>query len=180
MKKLLTLIFVILVVFAMAGCGDAYEVGELSTIEPDTYSNAFLELNEGSVTATSVEPIVIIADDFQLKTTGQGVIFFLEQAEDDGWHTLVPSAEVEGTSDPITFKMGKTTLSYKWEHIYGELPDGTYRVIGTFLTDDGETIYLSSEFTLPYVEDTDASEGSEDPEEEIAVPEGEETEDAEG
>ena len=180
MKKFFALVLTLLVVFAMAGCGDPYEVGELSGIETDTYSNAFLELNDGSVTATSAEPIVIIADNFQLKSTGQGPVFFLEQAEDDGWHTLVPTAEVTGSSDQITFKMGKTTLSYNWENIYGSLPDGSYRVVGTFLTDEGETIYLSSEFDLPYVENTDAAEGSEDPEEEIEVPESEEAEEAEG
>lgn len=148
MKRFLILLMTVFVIFAMAGCGAPYEVGGLTTIETDTYSNAFLDINEGSESAVSVEPIVIIADDFELKSTGTGPLFFLEQSQDDGWHTMTPKAEVTANPNQITFKRGKTTLSYNWENVYGALPAGTYRVVGDFLTDEGETIYLSSEFEV--------------------------------
>lgn len=155
MKKVITTVLLLILAVSFTGCGK-YKVGGLSNIEVNSFGEASMVINEGSVTPTSVGVVIDNESEFELES-GNEYDLFIEKEEEDGWHSLVLNKEIANTAEALGFGKGKTEITLIWEYVYGGLPKGHYRVVKGFWTFDetkegpeayGDTFFLSAEFDI--------------------------------
>lgn len=57
----------------------------------------------------------------------------LQVLRDGAWRTMRPAGDVQTPTEDYRLASGESvTLAERWDDLYGELPDGTYRLIRTF------------------------------------------------
>lgn len=143
MKKILILIISVLTVLTLSGCTNK-NLGEKSTYNI-TNDKVTMTVKENTLTSTSATIILT-------NKTEEGYIYgepyHLEIKDKDTWYILEPKEELYFIMPAYSLKANeKVEKEYNWEHGYGELDKGTYRLVTDFSTDK-EEIYVAAEFTI--------------------------------
>lgn len=124
MKKVLTLLLVLLSVFGLAGCGDPttqYEtVNEMEGVT--------LELKEDTLKPTGATFLLTNDTDGEIKYRDA---YHLEKKDADGnWKEFVGTANAQWDDETITVPAGETVeLPINWKNLCGGIGAGEFRII---------------------------------------------------
>lgn len=105
----------------------SYDFGNVKVEEFTEPEDVVIEIVEGSVTTTSAD--IVIKSDNPRRKTGWGSYFEMQVKNDNKW------TDVEAREDIIWSDMGslddenKLEENISWPYLYGELPNGTYRIV---------------------------------------------------
>ena len=93
-----------------------------------------MDVQAGSVTPTGLRLTMINNSELSF---GHGTPFRIEQNSSAGWHE-VPTTGIVVWTMPLLHVKAYTTVDedISWEHIYGELPPGQYRIVSNFIEHD--------------------------------------------
>ena len=128
MKKVLCSVFMLLVFFStMVGCSNtgktaktksAYEVTEVENVS----------MSISAITPTGAK---LIIKDTNEKPNTFGEWFVLETKSGSDWYELQPKIENYGFKELgyLPNENGELTFNVDWERLYGNLKQGTYRII---------------------------------------------------
>lgn len=118
MKKL-TIMFLILMVL-LSGCAKE------SAYQPTGAANVTMTLSD--VTPTGA--VVTIQDD-NPDPFVYGEWFVIEREKDGGWYEVRTKISDYGFNEIgwLTDEQGQLTMTVDWEWLYGELPQGHYRIL---------------------------------------------------
>ncbi len=123
MKKLILVLLLAVVLFAFAGCSEA------EPFEAENESQAVIKIKEGSVSNTGFE--------FTIENTSDDKIYIyndichLQKYERGKWvyvKSLLNFID-SNASDILLRPHGEMEQSFYWEHRYGALSSGKYRVV---------------------------------------------------
>ena len=151
MKKIIfTILLLGIIVLNLTGCGSSntFTIGDVSDIEISNNSDVSLSVKDGTLKNTSVT--LILANDSD-KLLRYDDVYEIEIKKDNEWNKInvelyfdMPLWEVKENS--------KEEIELNWEHEYGKLAKGNYRIIKEvyFEVDDNqeESFYVSAEFTI--------------------------------
>ena len=151
MKKIiLTILLLGIIVLNLTGCGSSntFTIGDVSDMEISNNSDVSLSVKDGTLKNTSVT--LILANDSD-KLLRYDDVYEIEIKKDNEWHKInvelyfdMPLWEAKENS--------KEEIELNWEHEYGKLAKGNYRIIKEvyFEVDDNqeESFYVSAEFTI--------------------------------
>ncbi|MCL2674498.1 MAG: hypothetical protein FWE92_04120, partial [Defluviitaleaceae bacterium] len=92
-------------------------------------------VNPGSVTPTGLRLSMINSS--EKLNFGHGVMFRIEQYSDAGWSEVPVTGNIAWIL-PLLHVAPSTTVDedISWEHMYGELPPGQYRVVRSFIEEE--------------------------------------------
>jgi len=120
-----------------------YSDNEMNNIE-----NVSIVIKDGTLTKTGA---TIIITDTNKKHYEYGMPFRIDKKEDYGWRELkITGNGAFNLPAYIVDKNNKLELNQNWEHIYGELESGEYRLVKYVCVNDGCTKkkYFSVEFNI--------------------------------
>lgn len=128
---------------------DAAEAPEPAAEEADTAAAASavtLTVDASTLTRTSASFTLTSETDEAVALHGDYTIETLTNGE---WTELPPmAAALQKQPDTGAFGEDACTLQIDWSGRYGELPDGTYRLVQSILLPDGSEDTVYAEFTL--------------------------------
>ena len=134
MRKIALLLFLILLVFSIAGCGvsQKFDVTDVA-----------MEVIEESVTPLGLT--VCVSNNTKIDIYG-GIAddFLVEKLENDKWSPLVETRDRTNNTETYIFQ-GNRELNIYWSEIYGSLAPGTYRISKCFYTYPVDTTRSSNE-----------------------------------
>lgn len=110
-----------------------------------------MTIKEHTITA---QGLTVMLQNDSKATFIYGEDFILERLIEDNWYQVPPILDEYGFNDIgyELFPLKNEELSIEWDWLYGNLPEGEYRIIKTLLNvrkpGDFDTYYLSAEFTL--------------------------------
>ena len=146
----MTILLLGIIVLNLTGCGSSntFTIGDVSDMEISNNSDVSLSVKDGTLKNTSVT--LILANDSD-KLLRYDDVYEIEIKKDNEWHKInvelyfdMPLWEVKENS--------KEEIELNWEHEYGKLAKGNYRIIKEvyFEVDDNqeESFYVSAEFTI--------------------------------
>ena len=149
MKNLIALFLAIFILFS--GCDSKNKsAGVSNAVISDTEILA-MNITEVSSTAIAVE---LVNDSYC--EIGYGEYFWIEFKDDGEWHILAPKDNENFTFIDILYILEKNssgTWGYVFDYMYGELPEGEYRLVKEFTVfsgkdDSGENITLAAQFKI--------------------------------
>lgn len=120
-----------------------YSNNEMNNIE-----NVKMEIKDGTLTKTGM---TIIITDTNKEHYQYGVGFRIDVKENGIWKKAKQIGEAFFTTQALSVnKDNQLELHQGWEHIYGELEKGEYRLVKSVCANDGcyESKYFSVEFTI--------------------------------
>ncbi len=153
MKKrnaLLTTVTLLLCLVLLCGCQRKPKmiVGELSDLNVRDDLGITLTVKPETLTATRGDFVLQNTSDIDY---GYGDSFYVEILTQDGWKQL----EADTISHLLMYYASPDetiTFEYGWEHKYGKLPAGDYRLLKEILPPDfpenKDSFYISCEFTI--------------------------------
>lgn len=145
MKKILLIIISILTIFTITGCTNT-RIGKKSPYDI-TNDKVTMEVKEKTLTKSGATIIM------QNKTNAEftyGEPYHLEIKHEDSWHILElePNNDLFFTMPAYTLKANESVeKEYNWEHGYGKLKKGTYRLVKDIIIDK-DKVYIAAEFTI--------------------------------
>lgn len=147
MKKFAALILVLLLI--LSGCGGNKSLGESEEVISDT---EVLRLKITDVSGTQIALEIINESKCEV---AYEEYYFLEFEEEGKWHRLAPKNNDYSFIEVayVLEKESTCTWGDKFERIYGELPEGKYRLIKYFTIfeseeDPGEKLTLAAQFRV--------------------------------
>ncbi len=145
MKKKVLLIISLFAVILLTGCTNN-RIGE-KTPHKITNDKITMEVKQGTLTKSST---TIIMTNKTNEEYTYGEPFHLEIKHKDSWHILElePNNDLFFTMPAYLLKAGESVeKGYEWEHGYGKLKKGTYRLVTDFSKDQNK-YYVAAEFTI--------------------------------
>lgn len=146
MKKLLCLAFVLLL---LCGCGNGPVIGEEFTGAVNTIEGLHMEV---AADFTSRAATVLVVND--TGTDYVSDVLFSVQVEKDGrWYVLVNEYAGANISPLYVHRRNDITEHFcSWNHMYGSLPEGHYRIVKWMSPEDegvkGEGCCMTAEFYI--------------------------------
>lgn len=148
MKRFVLIIVSLVLAIALTACGARYpwEIGDENTYVFEDGEDVQLILEEGTLSQTG--------GIFYLKNRSEVTIYsgqsYVLQIQIDGkWHDIIQDSDF--TAEQIIVNPnGKYKFDNDWSNIYGELPEGTYRMVKYYSVypDGEEDFYISCEFVI--------------------------------
>lgn len=145
-KTILTILLFGIMLFGISGCktSNDFNVGGVSNIKT---SNNDVSLSIKDQTLKNTGATLILTNDSD-KLLYYDAIYEIEIKKDDEWHKInveidfnLPLFQVEHNSNK--------EIELNWEHEYGKLAPGEYRIIKEVYFDTQESkFYVSAEFTI--------------------------------
>ncbi len=146
MNKLIAAFLVLLML--LSGCGGNKSLGVSEKVITDT------DIVTMKITDFSSKDIAVEINNTGKCEAGYGEAFSLEFKKDGEWHILEPKGEAAFIEILYILEAESTcTWGHNFEYIYGELPEGEYRLIKEFTlygnSDNiGEPVTLSVQFKI--------------------------------
>ena len=130
MKKIVCLSMLLMFVVTFAGCESNSVSEETPVVELKDWGITFTATN---VTATGLTIVCEQADGEQQGELQTGSSYLLEVYENDAWqdvpNLLGDGSSLDWTSEAYLIAFDDTTeWNVNWERLYGELPEGEYRI----------------------------------------------------
>ncbi len=149
MKNFLIWILIAVLSGALAACSAGNEsLGVSKTVVSDT------EILTVNITEFSNTEIAVEIKNNSKCEIGYGEPFTLEFYEEGEWHVLKPKNEASFIEIMYILEKESTcTWGHSFEHIYGELPEGKYRLVKEFIVfrsekDPGEKLNVVAQFKI--------------------------------
>lgn len=152
MYKVLTFFTIFSLLLNFSGCANKinqFEIGEISKVEVSD-NGVDLLVESDSITRTCA---TLVMENNSQNDVLYGEPYEIEIKIDDNWHKI--NVVINFVESLYLLKVNKSNgFNLEWNHTYGELPSGTYRIIKEFqidnVTDDEitETFYSSAEFII--------------------------------
>ncbi|MDO5556942.1 MAG: hypothetical protein Q4G05_01675 [Clostridia bacterium] len=146
-KTILTILFCGVIIFGITGCGNKteFDIGNKSDIQISE-QDVSLTIKEDTLKNTGA---TLVLKNFSDKTLKYDEVYEIEIEQDNEWYKI--NVEID-FNDPLweVEQNESNELELKWEHGYGKLATGTYRIIKEvyFENDSEEKFYVSAEFTI--------------------------------
>ncbi|MBQ7955937.1 MAG: hypothetical protein IJ282_09320 [Lachnospiraceae bacterium] len=146
-NKFLSTLFTLLVLLACWGCGEEKTVISESPYTIGSAAGCSLSVVEGSVTPESIS--------LQITNTGQGTIsigewYAIEISEDGVWYTL-PETPQDMVDLAYPIESNQSIIKdYDWQHRYGTLTTGQYRIIIKVTMPQGNGDTTTFYFAAPF------------------------------
>lgn len=147
MKKFAALLLVLLLI--LSGCGGNKSLGESEEVISNT------DVLRLKITDVSNSQIALEIINESRCEVAYEEYYFLEFEKDGEWHILEPKAKDYSFIEVayVLEKESTCTWGDKFERIYGELPEGKYRLIKYFTIfesedDPGEKLTLAAQFRV--------------------------------
>ena len=138
MKKLIILVLISL--FILTGCSSSLEK---SDIKVESNGIEFF-IKEGTLTRSGV---VLILKNNNDDTLYFGEPYEIEKYEDGSWRKI--EVEMYFNMPLYGLESGEEKeITFNWEHGYGRLNKGKYRIIKDVYFDKEEKFYIGCEFTI--------------------------------
>lgn len=146
MKRIIALALILVLLFA--GCGGNKSMGESKEIISDT------DILRMKITDVSSTQIALEIINESKREAAYEEFYFLEFEKDGKWHRLEPKKDYAFIEVAYVLEKESTcTWGHRFEQIYGELPEGKYRLIKYFTVfenedDPGEKLTLAAQFRV--------------------------------
>ena len=129
MKKILLSILICgIMVLGVAGCGNSkneFDIGNKSNINISQNNGVLLSIKDGTLKNTGATLILTNNSD---KDFHYGNPYEIEIKKDGEWHKI--NVQLDFTLPAFGLKAKETKeIELDWEHGYGKLAEGTYRII---------------------------------------------------
>ncbi len=160
-RKYLIILFILEIIILVPGCSNKQETtlnkgnqSPLKVKHESPYnminSEVTLKIQEGSV---SKNHLTIILTNNSTQNISYGTSYWLEIKKEEKWYILETIKELVFTSPSLGLKPKESKeMKIYWEHAYGELEPGIYRVIKGFSYESGdifeEDSYIAAEFIV--------------------------------
>lgn len=147
-RTFLTVLLLGVIVLGVTGCRSTnnFDVGDVSDIKISNNSDASLSVKDGTLKNTEV---TLILENDSDKLLRYDEYYKMEIKEDNEWHTI--NVELY-FNDPLweVKQNSKEEIELNWEHGYGKLAPGGYRIIKKvyFENEQEQAFYVSAEFTI--------------------------------
>ncbi len=147
-KTILTILLCMVIVLGTTGCGSSntFDVGDVSDIEISNKEDVSLSIKGGTLKSTGVT-LVLTNDSDELLHYDE--VYEIEIKKDNKWHKI--NVELY-FNEPLwgVEQNSKEEIELKWEHEYGKLAKGDYRIIKEvyFENEEEQKFYVSVEFTI--------------------------------
>ena len=146
MKKMLAMALYLMTALVLSACGQKPEYQDSTITEADAFPNVSMVLFNEEIDLNLMTLEVVNNNDFGIESGGE---FWVEEYRDGKWQAIVVG-EKDFTGGTATY-YGRQLLQVDVSSVYGELPEGHYRILKCFRTknqDPIQTFYLSAEFDL--------------------------------
>ena len=152
MKKILLSILICgIMVLGVAGCGNSkneFDIGNKSNINISQNNGVLLSIKDGTLKNTGATLILTNNSD---KDFHYGNPYEIEIKKDGEWHKI--NVQLDFTLPAFGLKAKETKeIELDWEHGYGKLAEGTYRIINgiDYEYEEGkyESFNIAVEFTI--------------------------------
>ena len=148
MKKILLYFITIVMLFAVTSCGvkNDFDIGKVSNIKIDNNNNVTLSIKDNTLKKTAA---TLILENNSDKLLRYDEYYKMEIKKDKKWHKInvelyfnLPLLEVKQKS--------KEEMELNWEHGYGKLASGDYRIIKEvyFEGEEENAFNISAEFRI--------------------------------
>lgn len=147
-KTILAILLCGVIMLGITGCGSSntFDIGSVSDVEIRNNNDVTLSIKDGTLKNTGVTLI--------LKNDSDKLLYYdeyykMEIKKDNEWHTI--NVELY-FNDPlwIVKQNSKKEIKLNWEHGYGKLAKGDYRIIKKvyFENEEEQEFYISAEFII--------------------------------
>lgn len=148
MKKILLSFITIIMLFGVTSCGvkNDFDIGKVSSIKIDNNNNVTLSIKDNTLKKTAA---TLILENDSDKLLHYDEYYKMEIKKDKKWHKI--NVELCFT-DPLweVKENSKKEIELNWEHGYGKLASGDYRIIKEvyFEGEEENAFNISAEFTI--------------------------------
>lgn len=148
-KTILTILLCGVMVLGLTGCKtnkNEFDIGSVSDIEINNNNDVTLSVKDGTLKNTSA---TLILENNTNKLLRYDEVYEIEIKKDNDWHEI--NVEIY-FNEPLwgVEKNSKKEIELNWEHGYGKLAPGEYRIIKEvyFENEQEQEFYVSAEFTI--------------------------------
>ena len=147
-KTMLAILLCGVMLLGVTGCGTTndFDIGGVSNIEINNNNDVTLSVKDGTLKNTSA---TLILENNTDKLLRYDEYYKMEIKEDNEWHTI--NVELY-FNDPLwgVKQNSKEEIELSWEHGYGKLAPGEYRIIKEvyFENEEEQEFNISAEFTI--------------------------------
>ena len=149
MKKIISMVLCLALALSMAGCGNKTNYSDSNVTEVNTYPNVSMELYDDTITNGLLTLTLTNNNDFDIES-GNQYDFAIEAFRNDKWQSIEIGERVN-TADACSYYKGEHLIQFGISEIYGELPNGHYRLVKCFWPENeglDAKFYLSVEFDI--------------------------------
>ncbi len=147
-KTILTIILCVVIVLGITGCGkpkNEFDIGGKSNIQI-SQNNISLSVKDGTLTSTGA---TLVLKNDSSKVLRYDEEYEIETKQDGEWHKI--NVELNFNEPLWAVEQNKSEeIELKWEHSYGKLAKGEYRIIKEvyFENELEQQFYVSAEFII--------------------------------
>ncbi len=147
-KTMLAILLCGVMLLGVTGCGttNEFDIGNVSNLEINNNNNVTLSVKDGTLENTSA---TLILENNTDKLLRYDEYYKMEIKKDNEWHTI--NVELY-FNDPLwgVNQNSKEEIELNWEHGYGKLAPGEYRIIKEvyFENEEEQEFNISAEFTI--------------------------------
>ena len=148
MKKILLYFITIIMLFGVTSCGvkNDFDIGKVSNIKINNSNNVTLSIKDNTLKKTAA---TLILENDSDKLLRYDEYYKMEIKKDKKWHKI--NVELCFT-DPLweVKENSKEEFELNWEHGYGKLASGDYRIIKEvyFEGEEENAFNISAEFRI--------------------------------
>ena len=148
MKKILLCFVTIVMLFGVTSCGvkNDFDIGKVSKIKINNNNNVTLSIKDNTLKKTAA---TLILENDSDKLLRYDEYYKMEIKKDKKWHKI--NVKLYFT-DPLwgVKENSKEEFELNWEHGYGKLASGDYRIIKEvyFEGEEENAFNISAEFTI--------------------------------
>ena len=149
MKKIMVLMLCLVLALSMVGCGNKMKYSDSNVTEANTYPNVSMELYDDTITNGLLTLTLTNNNDFDIES-GNQYDFAIEAFRNDKWQSIEIGERVN-TTEACAYYKGEHLIQFGISEIYGELPNGHYRLVKCFWPENeglDTKFYLSVEFDI--------------------------------
>ena len=148
MKKILFILFCCVLVLSITGCGSSkndFEVGDKSDVQISD-NGVSLSIKDGTLKNTGGTLVLKNSID---STLFYDDVYEMEIRQDNEWHKINIEANFNGPLWELK-ENSQEDIELNWEHIYGKLVPGEYRIVKEvyFENEEDQKFYIAVEFEI--------------------------------
>lgn len=143
----ISMVLCLMTVLALSACSHKTVYSDSVVTEVNTYPNVSMGIIDEDIRLDLMTLLIVNNNDYAIE--GGRDDFWVEEYRDGKWQ-VIEVEERDGTGEAVDF-YGQQLYQIDVSSVYGELPEGHYRILKSFKTknpDEIITFCLSSEFDI--------------------------------
>ncbi len=144
----MAMVLCLMTVLVLSACGQKTKYSDSVVTDVDTYPNVSMELFDEDIKLNLMTLKVVNNNDFGIES-GSMIDFWIEEYRDGKWQVIVVEERDNAGRQRVFY--GQQLLQIDVSSVYGELPEGHYRILKCFMTqkpDEVDKFHLSTEFDI--------------------------------